>query len=734
MESFKTKLPKTFDLPKRIERLGELAYNLWWTWQPEAARLFGKLDYELWERLGHNPIRLLHEIGRARLNQAVKDKEYLKLYNGVFESFDAYVSDAKTWTRKTHPEFDSHPIAYFSMEFGLHETLPIYSGGLGVLAGDHLKEASDLGLPLTGVGFMYAQGYFSQRIAEDGWQEALNNILDFSALPALPVLDHKGKRLTVEVEFPDRNVTLGLWEIRVGRVPLYLLDSHIDPNSDTDKNLTARLYWSDLDRRVMQELLLGVGGVRALRALGYNPSVWHMNEGHAAFLILERARELIAGGDTFEQAIEKTRGQNVFTTHTPVPAGNDEFPLWLIEKYLAAFYPQLKLGREEFFDLARHERSIGESFSMGILALRNSNGRNAVSELHGNVSRKMWHYLWQDKDEADVPITHVTNGVHVSNWMARRLVRLFENYLGADWLDHLDEPDLWSKADDIPDAEFWAVRQHLKRKLAFNLRERVRDRWTHGGFHPVQVVSSGLLLNPYALTIGFARRFATYKRASLVLTNIDRLLHIINRPNMPVQIIFAGKAHPADEPGKKLIQQVYHQVKRAETGGRIVFIEDYDMNLARYLVQGVDVWMNTPRRPFEASGTSGMKAALNGALNFSVLDGWWREAYNGHNGWAIGRDQQIDSHEAQDAEDAQSLYHTLENEIIPLYYDRDSREVSHEWIARVKESLKTNIPQFSTRRMLKEYVEKLYVNALPHPPSRRKPRKVAVRRKATRKK
>jgi len=712
MNTFRTQLPNGFDLPKRIARLSELAYNLWWTWQPEAARVFGRLDYDLWERLGHNPIRLLREVGRPRLDQASKDTEYLALFDRVFASFDAYMNQEMTWTSQAHPELKSRPIAYFSMEFGLHETLPIYSGGLGVLAGDHLKEASDLGLPLTAMGFLYDQGYFSQRISEDGWQEALNNVLDFNSLPVLPVLDDHGNRLTVEVEFPDRFVTLGLWEIRVGRVPLYLLDSNLDPNSDFDKNLTARLYWSDLDRRIMQELMLGVGGVRALRALGYNPSVWHMNEGHAAFLILERAREFIAGGDTLEQALEKTRGQNVFTTHTPVPAGNDEFPLWLIEKYLAGFWPQLNISHEQLFDLARHHMPQGETFSMGVLALRNSNGRNAVSELHGQVSRQMWHSLWPDGEEEEVPITHVTNGVHVSNWMARRLFNLFVEHLGKDWYEHLDEPELWNKVDAIPDNELWAVRLHLKRKLSFYLRERVRDRWTVGGFHPVQVVSSGVLINPYALTIGFARRFATYKRASLVMADVERLLSIVNRPNMPVQIIFAGKAHPADEPGKQLIQQVYRQVKRAETGGRIVFIEDYDMNLARYLVQGVDVWMNTPRRPYEASGTSGMKAALNGALNFSVLDGWWREAYNGRNGWSIGEDRQLESQSVQDAEDAESLYSTLENEIIPLFYNRDPKEISHEWIARIKDNLKTNIPQFSTRRMVKEYVERLYVKAL----------------------
>jgi starch phosphorylase len=705
----KTKPSQKFDLPKRLDRLGELAFNLWWTWQPEASRLFGQLDYDLWQRLGHNPIRFLNEIGRARLNQAAKDKAYVAQYDSLMESFDAYFVK-ETWAQKAHPEM-TDPIAYFSMEFGLHETLPIYSGGLGVLAGDHLKEASDLGLPLIAVGFMYAQGYFSQRISEDGWQEALNNMVDVKSMPAFPVLDEQGKRVTVEVEFADRFVTLGIWQIRVGRVTLFLLDSNIEPNSDFDKQLTARLYWSDLDRRIMQELLLGVGGVRALRVMGYNPTVWHMNEGHAAFLILERAREFVAGGDTFEQALEKVRARNVFTTHTPVAAGNDEFPLWLIEKHLAAFLPQANITHDQLINVARHYTPQGEMFSMGVLALLNSDSRNAVSELHGQVSRRMWHFLWSDEDEEDVPITYVTNGIHVSTWMARRLHKLLAKYLGADWMDHLDEQDLWEKLADVPDDELWAVRLHLKRKLAFHLRERVRDRWTHGGFHPVQVVSSGVLINPYALTIGFARRFATYKRADLIFSDIDRLLELINRPNMPVQIIFAGKAHPADEPGKQTIQKVYRAVKRAEAGGRLVFLEDYDMNLARYLVQGVDVWMNTPRRPLEASGTSGMKAAVNGVLNFSVLDGWWREAYNGHNGWSIGEDKDYESSEVQNKADAENLYHTLENKIISLYYERDQKEISHDWVAMMKDTMKTITPQFSTRRMVKEYVEKFYAPA-----------------------
>ncbi len=712
MTEFHTRIPNHFDLPRRIKRLGELAYNLWWTWQPNAQRLFSRIDNDLWESLSHNPILLLRQAERSGLNEVAQDNQYLALYDSVFAEFDKYLAKADTWSDQTHPELASRPIAYFSMEFGLHETLPIYSGGLGVLSGDHLKEASDLGLPFVGVGLMYAEGYFSQRISEDGWQDSLNNPLRFDDMLVLPVLEEDGKPLTVSVEMPDRQVSLRLWEIRVGRVPLYLMDSDVESNTPEDRTLTARLYWSDLDRRVMQEIVLGVGGVRVLRALGYNPSVWHMNEGHAAFLTLERSRELVAGGTAFADAIEKTRGQNVFTTHTPVPAGNDEFPLWLIDKYLASLWPELGLTRDQFVDLARNKQPWGESFSMGVLALRYSGGLNAVSELHGRVARKMWNFLWEDQQEEDVPITYVTNGVHTDNWMARRLGVLYDKYLGPDWREHLDEPEIWSKLDEIPAEELWAFRMHQKRKLSFRMQEWTRTRWANGGFHPVQVLASGALIDPYVLTIGFARRFATYKRANLILRDVERLLKIINRPNMPVQIIFAGKAHPADEPGKQLIQQIYRTVKKAETSGRLVFLEDYDMNIARYLVQGVDVWLNTPRRPLEASGTSGMKAALNGALNFSVLDGWWREAYNGKNGWAIGEDKEPEVPEIQDQADALSLYSTLENEIIPLYYDRHANWIPLDWIEHMKNSLRTVTPQFSTRRMVKEYVERLYVPAV----------------------
>jgi starch phosphorylase len=668
------------------------------------------MDNALWERLNHNPLRFLRSVGRFEINAAAQDPVYLELYDRVFTNFDDYLKTTDTWTARTYKTRSKQTIAYFSMEFGLHETLPIYSGGLGVLAGDHLKQASDLGLSLVGVGLMYAEGYFTQRISEDGWQDSINNPLNFDELPVLQVLDKKGETLKITVKFPDRAVNARIWELRVGRLPLYLLDSDLDENTPNDRKLTTRLYWSDIDLRVAQEILLGIGGVRALRAMGYEPGVWHMNEPHAAFLTLERARELVHTGLTFKKAMAKTRKGNVFTTHTPVPAGNDEFPLWLIDKNLSNFWPELNLGRDQFVDLARHKEPWGETFSMPILALRHSDGRNAVSELHGRVSRKIWHFLWPNiEDENDVPITYITNGVHTPTWMARRLRLLFDKYLGEGWLDRLDDPETWTKVDSIPDTELWAVRRHLKRKLALYMLGRVRTRWMEGDLHPVQAIASGAMLDPNALTIGFARRFATYKRASLVFSDLNRLIEIINRPNRPVQIIFSGKAHPADEPGKMLIQEVYRVVKKAENGGRLVFLEDYDMNLARYLVQGVDVWMNTPRRPNEASGTSGMKAALNGALNFSVLDGWWREAFNGSNGWAIGEDVDPGT-EVQDETDAESLYDTLENKIIPLYYtERGGEDIPHKWVVMIKESLRTVTPQFSTRRMLKEYIDRLYM-------------------------
>jgi starch phosphorylase len=713
METFRAEIPNHFSIPRRISRLGELAYNLWWTWNPDAQRLFSRIDKELWESTYHNPVRFLRQVERSRLNSVTNNRYFLEFYDRIMRAFDQYMGAEETSFTRKHPELRNRLVAYFSMEFGLHETLPIYAGGLGVLSGDHVKEASDLGLPFVAIGFFYTEGYFTQHITEDGWQEARYTVHPFEELPVLPVIDENNQPLTISVELPGREVFARLWEIHVGRVPLYLLDTNIEENTTADRALTSRLYSSDLDLRIIQEIILGIGGVRALRVMGYNPSVWHMNEGHSAFLILERIRELVEADHPFDEAAELVRTSNVFTTHTPVPAGNDEFPLWLIDKYLSQVWPQLGLDREKFVDLAKHTVDWGEAFSMPALALRYSEGRNAVSELHGQVSRQMWHFMWSNRRVDDVPITHITNGIHTGTWLARRLRHLYDRYLGADWMEHTDDPDVWELVNNIPDDQLWTVRRHLKRKLILYIRDRARSRWKRGGWHPVQVVASGVLLDPYSLTIGFARRFAPYKRANLILSDLERLLDIINQPDKPVQIIFAGKSHPDHEGGKLLIQEVYRAVKSSKSGGHLVFLEDYDMNLARYLTQGVDVWLNTPRRPNEASGTSGEKAALNGVLNFSVLDGWWREGYNGKNGWAIGKDSEYVNSEEQDRADAESLYDVLENEIIPLYYKiRSSDGLPGDWIAQMKDSIRTLAPQFSMRRMVNEYVERLYLPAM----------------------
>ncbi|MEW6406487.1 MAG: alpha-glucan family phosphorylase [Chloroflexota bacterium] len=712
MKSFRAEPVNHFSLPRRIQRLGELAYNLWWTWKPDSQRLFRLIDHDLWECTYHNPVQFLRQVERAQLNAVAQDRNYLDFYDRIFRMFDQYMRAEDSWFLQEHADRINCPIAYFSTEFGLHETLPIYAGGLGVLSGDHLKEASDLGLPLVAVGFLYTRGYFSQHITEDGWQEARFQRLLFEDMPVMPILDENDEPLTVSVELPGREVLARLWEVHVGRVPLYLLDTDVAGNSAEDRELTSRLYNSDLEARISQEIILGIGGVRALRNLGYNPAVWHMNEGHSAFMGLERAREMVAAGHSFEVAQERIRQTTIFTTHTPVPAGSDEFPLWLIDKYFSHLWPELGLDRDRFINLARREMPWGETFSMPLLAFRFAERRNGVSELHGQVARKMWNFLWPDLREEEVPISYVTNGIHTGTWLARRFDHLFRRYLGRDWMDHLDEPDLWEDVENIPDEDLWLVRRHLKRKLVFYMRDRAREQWLRDGVHPVQVIASGVLLDPYALTIGFARRFATYKRANLILRDLSRLLELVNRPNRPVQIIFAGKAHPNDNPGKMLIQEVYRTVKQAENGGRLVFLEDYDMNLARYLVQGVDVWLNTPRRPNEASGTSGQKAAINGVLNCSVLDGWWREGYNGLNGWAIGDEIDYDDPNLQDQMDVESLYDLLENEIIPLYYDRAENNLPRKWIARMKASIRTLAPQFSMRRMIKEYTEQLYLPSM----------------------
>ena len=714
MKKIIREVPNHFNLPYRLKRLADLAHNLWWVWNPEAARLFKDIDALGWDNCNHNPIVFLRTVDQAALQNLTQDRYFLDRYDRIVREFDYYMKTGKTWFAQNHPELLDDEIAYFSFEYGLHESLMVYAGGLGVLSGDHLKEASDLGIPLVAVGFLYTYGYFSQKITEDGWQEARHVQIVYDDLPLVALYDENHEPIKISIDLPGRQVFARLYELNVGRVTLVLMQTNIPENNPQDRQLTDRLYISDPELRISQEILLGIGGFRALQALGHKPTIYHMNEGHSAFLTLERISQYIQAGKTYAEAANEVKRSSIFTTHTPVPAGNDEFPIWLIDKYFSAYWPQLGLDRDAFMNIAfvRQEWG-GEAFSMPVLALKLSDYRNAVSKIHGDVSRHMWQELWPDTPVDKIPITYITNGVHTGTWLARRYALLFNRYLGSDWKERIDDKEMWQRIDEIPDEDIWRIRQHLKRKLVAYMVSRARTQWKTTVVHPVQTVASGVLLDPYALTIGFARRFATYKRANLVFRDVDRLLRIVCNERKPVQFIFAGKAHPADEPGKRLIQEVYHHVKDARFGGRLVFLDDYDMNMARFLVQGVDVWLNTPRRPREASGTSGEKAALNGTLNFSVLDGWWAEGYNGNNGWAIGDSTEYPDQDQQDDSDSASFYDTLENEIVPLYYTKRSADgLPGDWIGRIKESIKSIVPQFSMSRMLKEYVNDLYLPAI----------------------
>ena len=691
-------------IPVRINRLRDIAYNYWWAWNPNATDLFNRIDSQLWESIYHNPVQFLRNVRQRNLIAAVDNPTWLADYDAVVVAFDAYMNRKNTWFKRTYPT-EKSTIAYFSAEFGLHESLPIYSGGLGILAGDHIKEASDLDLPLVAVGFIYPQGYFRQRLDASGWQEALYSKMSFADIPARPAVTPDGNEVVVEVELPGRTIYAKVYHLQVGRMSLYLLDTDIHPNSPADRDLSARLYGGDHELRVAQELVLGVGGVRALRQMGIAPAVWHMNEGHSAFLVLELAREYVAQGVPFMQAFDMVRDQAVFTTHTPVPAGNDAFSLDLIDKYFAKFWDQLGISRDAFMNIAMQQQSWGPSFAMTVLALRLSEMHNGVSKLHGQVARSMWQWLYPGKNNDEVPITSVTNGIHTSSWLAPTMRNLFDRTLGADWYEHLDNPATWQPLKSSDDGEFWQARLALKRTLVEFVRERLAQRHTRLGFPPV----AWPMFDDTILTIGFARRFATYKRATLLFKDADRLKAILNNPARPIQLVFAGKAHPADEPGKHFIQDVYRRSQEPGFAGRIIFLEEYDMCVARALVQGVDVWLNTPRRPYEASGTSGQKASLNGIPNLSILDGWWPEAYDGTNGWAIGEEREYDNLDAQDWDDAQHLYHLLENEVAPAYYDRDASGVSARWVAIAKAAIMTCAPKFSTQRMLKEYVNRLYL-------------------------
>lgn len=699
-------------IPARINRLHELAYNLWWSWHTEAQSLYESIDSALWQSSGHNPVRLLREVAPERLQTLEKNNAFLKHYDHVMAAFDAYMQSKETWFSKTHPQMQGQTIAYFSAEFGLHESLPIYSGGLGILSGDHCKEASDLGLPFVGVGFLYPQGYFIQRINADGIQEATYDKLHFSEVSAKPAITPDGSEAVISVDLPGRKVYAKVWKIQVGRISLYLMDTDVDPNAPNDRELSARLYGGNHEIRIAQEIVLGIGGVRALRALGLKPAVWHMNEGHAAFLGLERARELVVEQKlSFFEAREAVAANAIFTTHTPVPAGNDAFGIDLIDRYFSNYWGQLGLNREQFLELARQDQSWGQSFSMTVLALRLSGQHNGVSALHGEVSRKMWQFLWPGVDAEEVPITSITNGVHTATWLAPALAALYDQQLGSAWWQHIDDIKTWEPIKQADDTKLWETHRQLKAELIADVRERIKQHRLRLGEGALHIQEAETLLDPNAFTIGFARRFATYKRATLIFRDLDRLRRLLNNPERPVQIIFAGKAHPADEPGKALIQQIYRLSRQPDFVGKIILLEGYDMAMARKLVSGVDLWLNNPIRPYEASGTSGQKASLNGVPNCSILDGWWEEGYNSKNGWAFGEQRDYQNPELQSEADALALYTVLEQEIIPLYYTRDAQGIPHGWLQVMKEAIRTVASQFSTARMVKEYTERMYLPA-----------------------
>ncbi|MFU8795779.1 MAG: alpha-glucan family phosphorylase [Dehalococcoidia bacterium] len=701
-------------LPQQIARLEELARNLWWSWNPQARALFRALDYPLWRLGGHNPVRQLREISAEKLASAASDPDFLRLYDSVISAFDARMSDTNSWFATHHPGALQGPVAYFSMEFAIHNSLPIYAGGLGVLAGDMCKAACDLGVPLVGVGFMYPQGYFRQQISPEGWQEEVYTQLDFDQAPIKPV--NPVQRSTwcgplIELELGDRSIRVGVWQVQLGKITLNLMCCDVEENMPDDRQLCARLYTADLEQRIQQEIVLGIGGVRAVRALGIEPAVWHANEGHSAFMVLERTREKVEKGATFAEALSMVRANTVFTTHTPVPAGHDVFPLWLVEKYFHRYWESLGISREAFLELGQQHGPEDETFNMTVLALKTADHRNAVSKLHGRVTRKMWHGLWPGTVEDDVPVSHITNGVHVPTWVAKEMVRLYEKHLGEEMSQRFDEAELREHVLNIPDDELWAVRHALKRKLIGAMIERARQCSTKRECTASQVLAMGALLDPNALTIGFVRRFAAYKRPGLIFHDVERIKRIITDTWRPVQIVFAGKSHPADHPSKELLHDIYDLAAHGGFQGRIAFVEDYDMHIAHYLTQGVDVWLNTPRRLREASGTSGMKAAVNGVLHLSVRDGWWHEGYNGTNGWAIGDGADTYDPEDEDRADSESLYRLLEEEIVPLYYRMDRAGVPHDWLRMVKEAIGSLVPFFCARRMVKEYVERMYLHA-----------------------
>jgi starch phosphorylase len=698
-------------LPKRINKLAEIANNLWWSWNTEFLRLFKKIDSDLWENSDKSPVKFLKNVEQEKLEKASKDILFLRDYDKIAENYEDYMNSTESWFVKNHYENRNDLIAYFSAEYGLDQTLPIYSGGLGILSGDHLKAASDLGIPLVAVGLLYKQGYFNQKINKYGMQESEYYKLDMSNLPINPVKDENGEDLTIYVKFPKRRLYLKAWQINVGRVKLYLLDSDIEKNNEEDRDVTAKLYGGDQEMRIRQEIVLGMGGTNLLKTLGLNPTIYHMNEGHSAFLILELIKNTIKEKQvSFDVAGDIASSKTVFTTHTPVPAGNDIFPIDLVEKYFKDFWPRIGLSREEFLKLGmKPGEGLDPGFNMGIFALKFAGKKNGVSKLHGQVSRELFGEVWPEISADESPITYVTNGIHTCSWLAPAMKELFNKYMKPYWQDDMHCDNVWEKVRTIPDEKLWETHSQRKQKLMEIVKENVSNRLRNSGVGYEEIKEITSKLNPDALTIGFARRFATYKRATLIFRDLERITQILNDSERPVQLIFAGKAHPADKEGQDLIKYIHEISMMPQFKGKIFLLENYNIEISRYLVSGVDVWLNNPRRPMEASGTSGQKASVNGVINFSVLDGWWAEGYNGKNGWTIGTSKEYDRYEEQDIADSESIYRTLENKIIPMYYKKEKNKYSKEWVQMMKESIVSTGGKYSTARMLVDYTNKLYV-------------------------
>jgi len=705
------KITVTPQLPERIKGLSKIANNLWWSWNSEFLRLFKEIDIDLWERVEKNPVKFLKLVSQEKLNDILLNNSFLKQYDELLDNFNNYMDSKNTWFNKKYPNNKNDLIAYFSAEYGLDEIMQIYSGGLGILSGDHLKSASDLGIPLVAVGLLYKNGYFHQKINAYGEQETEYRNLDISSLPIKELKNSQKEDVIIDVKLPKGPLYLKVWKVNVGRVNLYLLDSDIEKNIEEYRDITSTLYGGNQETRIKQEIVLGMAGTKLLKNLGLNPTVYHMNEGHSSFLILELIDEIMQEKQvSFNIARDITTAKTVFTTHTPVPAGNDIFPVALVEKYFDGYWKDLGITKQEFLELGMKPNEENKiSFNMGILALKIAGKKNGVSKLHGAVSRELFSEVWPEIAPQESPITYVTNGIHTCTWLAPNLKELYNKYLEPYWQDKIHENSTWEKIDKIPDEELWNAHQTRKEKLLKLVKNNVTTRLKGNGVHYETIREVTANLNPNALTIGFARRFATYKRATLIFKDLERMTQILNDKEKPVQLIFAGKAHPADKEGQDLIRYIHEISMMPQFKGKIILLENYNINVARHLVSGVDVWLNNPRRAMEASGTSGEKASVNGVVNFSILDGWWAEGYNTKNGWAIGTDAEYYSYEEQDLADSESIYRILEDKIIPAYYKKDEKGISKEWMTLMKNSIISTGGEYSTSRMLVDYSNKLYM-------------------------